>query len=221
MSRLKFNRFKAPPPPPSVVAKYLRSYDLKTMYYHPDDLPPILPEDLFGSADPVVFDLGCGRADFLIAQAKAHPDINYVGFDLHWKALWDAINKSNRAGLQNIRFIRTDLRRALLKVPDHAVREAYMLFPPPILAANREKDDLLTESTAREIHRVLVEGASFHFVTDDPDYFELKTAQLPSTGLFEIVSVSQDFEGGLTYFQRVWEKMGIESRRVEFKKRAE
>jgi tRNA (guanine-N7-)-methyltransferase len=218
MPRLKITRFKAPRPAGLLLDRYLVVYDLKTLYVQPESLPPISAPHLFGRAAPLVFDLGCGRGDFLIGLAAAHPAECFVGFDLHWKSLWDAIHKAHRAGLENIRFVRTDLRWAMKMVPDASVSEAYMLFPPPRVEPNRQQEDLLPEATLRDLHRVLRAGASFHFVTDHPGYFASKRALVESSGLFEIVATSQAFEGGQTWFQQFWESREIESRRFECRK---
>jgi tRNA (guanine-N7-)-methyltransferase len=219
MSRLKLTRFKAPQPPLDVLAEYLLVYDLKDLHFRLDDLPPITPLSLFGDDQPLIIDLGCGRGDFLITLASEHPGDHFVGFDLHWKSLWDAINKAHRARLHNIKFIRTDFRRVLVKVPDGSAREIYMLFPPPIIQPNRTQEDPLPAGTLRAIHRILIDGGPFHFVTDHPDYFETKLALVEQSGLFRVTATSSAFEGGLTWFQRFWEeKMALESRRFECRK---
>jgi tRNA G46 methylase TrmB len=219
MPRLKVNRFRARKPPADVLAFYLRVYNTRDLYFDPESLPPLSPQELFGSAQPVVFDLGCGRGEFLIGQAAEHPDINFVGFDLHWKSLWDAINKSRRAGLQNVRFVRTDYRRAFAKVPDGCVQAAYLLFPPPIIEPNRQKEDPLPPETVHDLARTLPDGAPFHLVTDHPGFFAAKTALIEETGRFERVHTSQAFEGGLTWYQQLWESLDIQSLRVEYRRR--
>ncbi len=103
-------------------------------------------------------------------------------------------------------------------VPAGVVCQAYLLFPPPIVELVRHKEDPLPESTIRDLHRVLIDGASFHLVTDSPTFFRVKIDLIESTGLFEQVAVSRDFEGGLTWYQQFWEKLDYESHRVEFRK---
>lgn len=221
MTRLKLKRFKAEKPPDDVLAAYLRVYRSKDVHFRADELPPISPARLFGSDQPLIVDLGCGRGEFLAAQAADRPDEHFVGFDLHWKSLWDAINRAHAAGLGNVQFIRADFRRALALVPAGCVREAYVLFPPAINKDSRrkQKQDVLTTATLAHIHRVLVDGGSLHFVSDHATYFEDKVALIDGSGLFDKVLQSQGMEGGQTRFQRFWEERGIESRRVAYQKR--
>jgi tRNA (guanine-N7-)-methyltransferase len=218
MSRLKLKRFRVKPPPPEALARYLRVYEPRELYHRPQTLPPITSLTLFGNDRPLVLDLGCGRGEFMVAQAAQRPDENFTGLDWHLKSVWDAVNRAGQAGLDNVRFVKTDFRLALCVVADKSVREVYLLFPPPVLTHKRRSGDLLTEATLRQIHRLLAADGLFHFVTDQPAYFELKQALIVESGLFTILSASQAIEGGLTWYQQFWERFQIESRRLECRK---
>lgn len=218
MPRLKLKRFKVECPAPDALQHYLRVYPSKDLHHHPDALPPISSVELFGVERPMVFDLGCGRGEFITAQAEERQDECFVGFEWHDKSIWDAVNRAHAARLDNVRFVRADFRRALAKVPDRSASEVFMLFPPPIIKRNRLKNDPLPETTLREIHRVLVEGGRFHLVTDSPEYFQTKIALIESSGLFIDLETSRAFEGGLTRFQRFWERFDIASQRLGCRK---
>jgi len=218
MGRLKLKRFRVKPPPPEALAQYLRLYEPRILYHNPQALPPITSLTLFGNDRPLVLDLGCGRGEFVVGQAAQRPGENFAGLDWHLKSLWDAVNRARRAAVDNVRFIKTDFRLALPLVPDESVREVYLLFPPPVLTYKRRSLDLLTDSTLRQIHRLLMADGLFHFVTDQAEYFERKRTLIETSGLFTILSVSQAFEGGLTWYQQFWERFQIESRRLECRK---
>ncbi len=218
MARVKLKRFKVQRPSPEVQARYLRQYNGRDLHFRLHELPPITARELFGIAAPLVLDLGCGRGEFLVGQAQQRPDEYFVGFDWHRKSIWDAANRAARAELDNVRFIKTDFRQALALVPDESVSEAFLLFPPPIMRYSKRKQDPLMESTLRGIHRVLQPGGLFHFVTDSAAYFGLKLTMIALTGLFEVQSTSQAFEGGQTRFQRFWEGFDIRSNRAECRK---
>jgi tRNA (guanine-N7-)-methyltransferase len=218
MSRLKLKRFRVKKPNDAALARYLRAYSSKDLYWNPDALPPLSSRELFDADAPLVFDLGCGRGEFLVRQAQGQPDLYFVGFDWHRKSIWDAINRAEAAGLDNVKFVRADFRRALAKVPDQSVQDVFLLFPPPILKHSKRKQDPLPDATIRAIHRVLLPAGVFHFVTDRADYFAVKVARLDASGLFARLQTSHEFEGGLTRFQRFWEGFDIESHRYEGQK---
>ncbi|MBP8974375.1 MAG: methyltransferase domain-containing protein [Anaerolineae bacterium] len=214
MARLKLQRFRASEPPDDVQARYIRVYKGRDLHYRPQAVPPISAETLFGVSAPLVLDLGCGRGEFLVAQAGAQPDRYFVGFEWHIKSVWDAAHRAHAANLDNVRIVRADLRLALPIVPDGAADEVLLLFPPPKLAPNERKDDLLSEPLLRQVHRVLLPGGLFHFVTDHAAYFTAKRALIEESGLFAVQGESSAFEGGLTRFQRIWEAMDIASQRL-------
>jgi len=224
MPRVKLKRFRVKRPSPDALARYLREYPGYDLYHHPDEQTPITAEALFDrdpapDDPPLVFDLGCGRGEFIVEQAAQHLDVLFVGFDWHEKSVWDAVNRAERAGVDNVRIVKADVRLALRIVPDATVREVFMLFPPPASAERRRKTDPLPEQTLREIHRVLEPGGPFHFVTDHAGYFAIKRTMIEESGLFELAQVGQQIEGGLTRFQQFWESREIESKRLEARKR--
>jgi tRNA (guanine-N7-)-methyltransferase len=217
MPRLKLKRFKVKEPTPDALARYFHLYDPKDLHYRPDTVPPIAA--LFGQDRPLALDLGCGRGEFLVRQAAERPATDFAGIDWHIKSLWDAVNRAEQAGLDNVRFIKTDLRLAFNIVPDESVSEVHMLFPPTSsIEPPKRKLDPLPEQTLRAIHRILLPGGPFHFVSDHAGYFEWKRALIEQAGLFEVVLIRRGFEGGQTRFQRIWENFEIESLRLECRK---
>ena len=222
MPRLKLQRFRARPPAPSVMAHYVRDYDGRALHYRPETQPPVTADALFGppaDGSPFVIDLGCGRGEFIVQQAEVRPAEWFVGFDWHRKSIWDAVTRASRAGIDNVRFVRADFRQTLELVPDAVASEVFMLFPPPTVAYKQRKADPLTDATLRMIHRVMQPGTTFHFVTDHPDYFEIKRALIADSGLFAVETVSQALESGQTRFQQFWERFDIASRRLACRKR--
>jgi len=166
-----------------------------------------------------VFDLGCGRGEFVVGQAQARPDEYFVGFDWHEKSVWDGVQRTIRAGVTNVRFVKADFRQALALVPDGAVSEVYLLFPPPIMEYGKRAKDPLMEASLRAIHRVLEPGGWFHFMTDGAAYFQLKLTMIAWTGLLEVVHTTSDpFEDVHTRFQRIWERFDVQAQRAACRK---
>jgi len=215
MPRLKLKRFRVRQPRPEALARYLRVYASEDLYRQPEGLPSLSARELFGRDGLLALDLGSGRGEYLVAQAQARPARLFVGIEIHWKSVWDAVNRADAAGLENVRFIRADVRRVLAKVPDESVDEVTVLFPPPALVRKRRGQDLLSEAVIEHLARVMVDGAPLRFVTDHPDFFAHKIALIRSGGCFEEVTLAQDFEGGLTRFQQFWESRAVPSLRFE------
>lgn len=220
MSRVRLKRFKVSKPSPEALATYVQIYAGRDLYHRPEELPPITSQTLFGVDAPMVFDLGCGRGEFVVGQAEARPDEFFVGFDWHVKSIWDGVNRAVQTGVENVRFIKADFRQALGLVPESAVSEVYLLFPPPIMEYGKRNRDSLMEASLRAIHRVLEPEGWFHFMTDGAAYFQLKLTMIAWTGLFEVVHTTSDpFEDAHTRFQRIWERFDVQANRAACQKR--
>jgi len=216
MPRRTLDRFPVRQPSDAALRRYYRSYDGATLYHAPDTLPDITSAGLFGNARPLVLDLGCGRGEFLIAQARQHPERNHAGLDLQRKYLYDAVNHAEALDLDNLVFLRVDLHQALVKVPADTVAAIFLLFPPPVVKRKHLRKDVLTEAFIAGLARVLIPGGRMTFVTDHRPYFEQKRALLDTR--FRRLLVSEGMEGGITWFQRVWEGHGLPSLRAEYGK---
>lgn len=216
MSRKKFSRFKVDRPTPDVEAHYITEYPSKMLHFTPDSLPTISAAAFFKNNYPLVIDVGCGRGDFLIAEAQEHLKTNFIGIDLHWKSLWDATNKAHEALLENIRYIRAEVPRVFEKIPDNSIATLYVLFPPV------KKLDFISTDFMREVDRILKTDSAFHLATDQPDYLQAKCQLIGALELPWVqVATSSQYEGGITWFQRHWEQFGDHSHRVAYHKKAD
>jgi tRNA (guanine-N7-)-methyltransferase len=212
MARKKYGRFKVARTPTEIQNHYWRFYDSKALHFQPETLPPITSESLFGNVQQVILDIGCGRGDFIIGQATQHPATNFIGFDLHFKSLWDAMNKTHAAGLENIRYLRAEVPRVFIKIPDNTIQQVYVLFPPV------KKEDFINPSFLVEIARILAWGGGFCLMSDQPDYIDTKIALIETLQLPLHKLPMNEIVEGVTWFQRHWERAGFESHRVDYRK---
>jgi tRNA (guanine-N(7)-)-methyltransferase len=215
MSRRALDRFSVRQPSEDALRHYYRLYDGATLHHAPSALPEITSASLFGNAHPLALDLGCGRGEFLIDQATRHPERNYVGLDHQRKYLYDAVNHAEPLNLPNLLFLHGDLRQMLVRIPPASVAALYLLFPPPVVRRKYLRKDVLTPHVIAHLGRILVPGGRLTFVTDHRVYFKEKRALL--TEHFECLATCEGIEGGITWFQRVWESHGLPSLRAEFR----
>lgn len=173
-------------------------------------------EELFGNKRPLILDIGCGRGEFTVEQAKRFPQRNYVGIDTHAKSLYVAINRAAAARVNNLKFIRIDAENGLQRIEDDGLAEIYLLFPPPVLKEKYLHKDVITSQFVASVERTLGEDGRFHFVTDIPTYFVQKVALVQSHTSLQLVNQTESIEGGITRFQTLWEGYGELSYRALF-----
>jgi tRNA (guanine-N7-)-methyltransferase len=70
---------------------------------------------IFGRSGPVHIEIGTGKATFLLNQARAQPDDNFLGIEWARKYYRYAVDRIGRWGLTNVRIIRTANLEQLLR----------------------------------------------------------------------------------------------------------
>ena len=74
---------------------------------------------VFGNEHPLSLEIGIGGGEFLLAQAAAAPEENFVGLDIAGFFLRKAAKKAAKQGLTNVRFLITDAKASLYEVFAH------------------------------------------------------------------------------------------------------
>jgi tRNA (guanine-N7-)-methyltransferase len=140
----------------------------------PDALPrPIDWAQLFGNENPVEIEIGMGKGTFLTEQAKARPDVNFLGIEwARW--FWRyASDRMRRHGLTNARTVRAEASFFLNEfVPPASVSVLHIYFPDPWPKARHHKRRLIQEKFVATIDRVLRPGGRLQAVTDHQGYWE-------------------------------------------------
>jgi len=128
---------------------------------------------LFGNDHPIVLEIGSGKGRFLIAEATARPDVNFIGIEksLHYhRVIRDRVAKRS---LTNIRLINHDAFLVLRDMlPDESIAEIHIYFPDPWPRKREQKRRIIRDEALEEMRRVMTDGASGIFVTDHKQYYE-------------------------------------------------
>lgn len=140
----------------------------------PDDLGgPLDFAGIFGRVAPVHIEIGSGKATFLVAQAKAHPEIDFLGIEWARKFYRHAVDRIGRWGLRNVRILRADAATFLRDfVPPESVDCFHIYFPDPWPKKRHHKRRFLQESNLDVLLRCLKPGGEIRIATDHADYFE-------------------------------------------------
>jgi tRNA (guanine-N7-)-methyltransferase len=142
---------------------------------------------LFGNARSVEIEIGIGKGRFLLAQAAARPEVNFLGVEWSLKYLRLAKERAQRQGLTNVRLFRGDARHVLAALlPDRSVARVHVYCPDPWPKKRHHKRRLFTPLTVPHFGRVLIPGGFLDLSTDVRDYFEEIVSLVPAaSGLRE------------------------------------
>jgi tRNA (guanine-N7-)-methyltransferase len=117
-----------------------------------------------------VLEIGFGGGEHLVAQARAAPDLRFLGVEPFLNGVGSCLRHIEAAGLETVRLHAGDVRDVLPVVPDASVSRVYILFPDPWPKARHHKRRLIQAEFLAEIGRILTPGGALLFATDWKDY---------------------------------------------------
>jgi len=128
---------------------------------------------IFGRSGPVHIEIGSGKATFLVNQARAQPDVNFLGIEWARKFWRHAIDRIGRWGLTNVRIVRADAPVFLRDfVPEGSVDCFHVYFPDPWPKTAHHKRRFLQQSNIDLMLRLLKSGGEIRIATDHAEYYE-------------------------------------------------
>ena len=146
------------------------------------------PECLFGRAAPRVLDIGFGDGEALLTSAVNHPQIDYLGVEIHEPGIGHLLLLLERAGIGNVRIVARDAAEVLPQLlPDASFDAVNLFFPDPWPKKRHHKRRLVQPAFVAEIARVLKIGGLLHLATDWADYARHSREVLTSDRRFAAV----------------------------------
>lgn len=170
--------------------------------------------DLFHNDHPVVIEYCSGNGAWIASKAAANPNINWVAVELKFDRVRKVWSKIKNYGLNNLIVIYGEAHATTRQYfQDDSISDVYINFPDPWPKNRHAKNRLIQPTFATELSRILKEGKSLTFVTDDMPYSEW---------LIEIMGSHKDFVSkypepyflteepnyGTSYFDELWRSKG-------------
>jgi tRNA (guanine-N7-)-methyltransferase len=210
------------PPEPYIARQYLRRFNSKQLFVHPESFLPLDSCHLFGNDQPLHLEIGCGTAEFLCALALNDPRTNFVGIDVAAKPLFKAVRNAAAHTLSNILFIKGDIALLCPLLADSSLQGIYLHFPDPHMRARFRKRRVLSEAFLNHASRALAPGGLLSFMTDHRAFFLETMALIEQDRRFARTHAEPYLVGfepvTKSYFQRLWEHHGLPTLRVELRK---
>ena len=168
---------------------------------------------LFGNDAPVEVEIGTGKGTFLLARAGANPHLNFLGIEWARAYAIYAADRFRRAGLTNVRMLRTDAGEFFRKcIQPQTLWRVHIYFPDPWPKARHHRRRLIQPPFVENVRRCLKMGGQLIIVTDHVDYFRQVQAVLASAPGWAAVPVPRmaDKSGELvgTNFERKYIAQG-------------
>lgn len=189
---------------PLAIGAYLSHYESER---------PVDWTGRFGNAHPLDLEIGSGLGEFLVRNAVAHPERNFVGIEQEWervKKFLRRIEYARRDGADaaaNIRVLQVDATVALERLfKPSSIDRIYCLFPCPWPKKGHIKHRLFSSRFLRLVNNRLCERGDVQIVTDFLPYRDWVLEQIDGTGFDADARTVQPRFG--TKFERKWHAQG-------------
>lgn len=181
-------------------ARYL---SLKPLVNWRKEKHPIPWQEVFGSASPLVLEIGFGNGEYLVKRAQEFPEKNFIGIDREWQSVWRALRAIHKHRLSNVKILKADARWVFNRLfASQSIHEAYALFPCPWPKQRHEHYRLFSRKFLLRLNGCLVPNGIVWIVTDDRPYFEWLLEQSVDTGFS--VAYEEKGPGFFTKYEKKW-----------------
>jgi tRNA (guanine-N7-)-methyltransferase len=128
---------------------------------------------VFGRSAPVVLEIGFGMGASLVAMAKAAPEKNFIGIEVHRPGVGKLLQLMAEQGVNNIRVYCDDAVEVLDQcIPDASLQRVQIFFPDPWHKKKHNKRRLIQPPFVQKLRAKLQVGGVIHLATDWQDYAE-------------------------------------------------
>jgi tRNA (guanine-N7-)-methyltransferase len=130
-------------------------------------------ERAFGRRARTILEIGFGMGETTALIAKAHPENNYLGIEVHTPGVGGLLKLIAEGGLANVRIIQHDAVEVLEHmIAPAALAGAHVFFPDPWPKKRHHKRRLIQPAFVSLLASRLAPGAYLHAATDWQEYAE-------------------------------------------------
>jgi len=132
---------------------------------------PLGLDGLFGRAAPRTLEIGFGNGEHLAALARAHPERDYFGIEVHRPGVGHLFMLAAANGSTNLRASQHDAVEVLREqIAPAALDEVLVLFPDPWHKKRHNKRRLIQSEFVELVASRLRAGGVFRLATDWEEY---------------------------------------------------
>ncbi len=156
----------------------------------------------FDKPQPVVMEIGYGMGEATWQIAKDHPEINYLGVEVHMPGVGKLMARIEEFALTNVKLIERDVFEVFhYMIANEALDGVHLYFPDPWPKKRHFKRRIVNQRFIAEVATKLKPGGYLHIATDWVPYAEWITEQLVEAGTFSGGVIGRPDSRPLTRFE--------------------
>lgn len=151
-------------------------------------------EQCFKNDNPIVLELGCGKGEYSVGQARLFPEKNFLGVDIKSHRFWRGAKTAVDEGLGNVAFLRARIELVDRFFNKDEIDEIWLTFSDPQVKDRREKKRLSGERFLAMYRKIMKDGGLIHVKTDNTVFYEWTLEEFDRCGV-ELLTHSPDIYG--------------------------
>ena len=158
-------------------------YIIKNPIYYKGDY-----QKIFENNNPIHIEIGMGKGDFIIENAKKYPNINFIGIEKFDSVIVRAVQKLENEEIPNLKLIKIDANE-IDDVFDKEISVIYLNFSDPWPKARHAKRRLSSEIFLNKYDSVFIDKKRIIMKTDNRKLFEYSIKSFTDYG-YKIEDIS-------------------------------
>lgn len=151
-------------------------------------------EQVFGRKAPVVLEIGFGMGKSLVAMAKAAPEQDFIGIEVHKPGVGACLGEAETAGVTNLRLFEHDAVEVLRDcIADASLDTIQLFFPDPWHKKRHHKRRIVQPEFVQMLRQKLKIGGVFHMATDWENYAEHMLEVMSATEGYRNLATDQKY----------------------------
>ena len=142
---------------------------------------------------PLTLEVGIGKGDFIIANAKANNDYTHIGVELNTSIFAIAMKKVVNDGVDNIKMLNIKALDLPLHIKENSISKLYLNFSDPWPQNGYRKRRLVHPLHLEVFEKLLVDGGEIIFKTDNFNLFEMGVKNFNIRN-YEVTFISYDYQ---------------------------
>lgn len=144
---------------------------------------------LFDNTNPIYIEIGMGKGDFIIENAKKYPNINFIGIEKYDSVIVRAIEKLPES-INNLKFVRMDARN-IEEIFNKEIDRIYLNFSDPWPKDRHARRRLTSKEFLDRYENLFKNQKEIHQKTDNRGLFEFSIQSLVNND-YKIEDISLD-----------------------------
>jgi len=170
-------------------------------------------EEVFGRRAELVFEIGFGMGDSIVAMAGQYPDRDYIGVDVHPPGIGTILRDIKAQGLHNLRVMQGDATEILNNCfSNNDIDRIQIFFPDPWHKKRHNKRRLIQAPFVESLAGKMREGGILHLATDWENYAEQMMEVMSASSSYKNIAGEGQFAGqderAETKFERRGRRLG-------------